>query len=444
MRNADELRRARSEEAELEAIARQLTRTPKEQARYERLKASVSAAPYSPGDPCGVDGVERELESILRGTRGTVVESVGRRGGHADHVEITPPKDGRDVELSLDVNLQRAAEEILREGIPHYAGGALRGALVVLDVNTGDVLAAAAQPDFVREDLKDKDRFAKLLRLDNDSKNPLHPLHHRAYRPWLPPTPGSTFKIVTALAALEEGLVKLDTQHRCDGKVGTLRCDGIHGSIDLSEAMEVSCNVYFGWLGERLGLERLRRHSERFGLGQRTSFDRLEVKGGFEIAKADAELLRRCGVGYQIGTTPLQVARAYAAIANGGKVLELRAARKVGGAELPVKVVRSLGYPAENLDAVRESLRRVVYGDRGTARETGLSEYRVAGKTGTAEVDSKRDLNHAWFAGYAPLDRPRVAFAVYAELVPLHGKEVAPLVRSLLGHPAMAPYLTGE
>jgi penicillin-binding protein 2 len=249
---------------------------------------------------------------------------------------------------------------------------------------------------------------------------------------------------VTALAALEEGLVKLDTQHRCDGKVGTLRCDGIHGSIDLSEAMEVSCNVYFGWLGERLGLERLRRHSERFGLGQRTSFDRLEVKGGFEIAKADAELLRRCGVGYQIGTTPLQVARAYAAIANGGKVLELRAARKVGGAELPVKLVRELGYPAQNLDAVRESLRRVVYGDRGTARETGLSEYRVAGKTGTAEVDSKRDLNHAWFAGYAPLDHPRVAFAVYAELVPLHGKEVAPLVRSLLGHPAMAPYLTGE
>jgi penicillin-binding protein 2 len=282
------------------------------------------------------------------------------------------------------------------------------------------------------------------LRLDKDVKNPLHPLHHRADRPWLPPTPGSTFKVVTALAALEEGLVNLDTRHRCDGKVGTLRCDGVHGSIDLTEAMEVSCNVYFGWLGERLGLDKLRRHAERFGFGEKTGFDRGEVKGGFEIVKADSELLRRCGVGYQIGTTPLQVARAYAALANGGRVLALRPVRKAGGADVPVKLVRDLGYRPSDLDAVRDSLRRVVFGDRGTARETGLAEFRVAGKTGTAEVDSKRDLNHAWFAGYAPLDNPRVAFACYAELVPVHGKEVAPMVRALLGHPAMAPYLTGE
>lgn len=444
VKTEEELRRARDEELELESLTRQLTRSDAEQARFEALKRGAERRRYPPGDVCGVDGIEREFESDLHGTGGSVVESIGRRGGRTDRVDVVPPDDGADVTLTIDLDLQRAAESILREGVAQYGSGMLRGALVVLDVESGDVICAAAQPDFVRDDLKDKARFARLLAVDGDPRSPLHPLHHRAYRPWLPPTPGSTFKVVTALAALDERIVDWDVRHRCDGKIGTLRCDGVHGSIDLATAMEVSCNVYFGWLGEQLGLERLRRHSERFGFGEKTGFDRSEVKGGFEIERADAELLRRCGVGYQIGVTPLQVARAYAAIGNGGRVPRLRPVRAVGGVERSVETARELGYKASDVAAVKSSLRRVVFGDRGTARDTGLSAFRVAGKTGTAEVDSKRDLNHAWFAGYVPLDRPRIAFAVYAELVPLHGKDVAPLIRSLLGHPAMAPYLDGE
>ena len=107
--------------------------------------------------------------------------------------------------MTIDLDLQRAVEEALRQGLPALGRSPLRGAVVVIDVWTGDVLAIAATPDYAREDLKDKDRFASLMAIDADPRNPNHPLHHRGYRPWLPPVPGSCFKIVTALAALEKG-----------------------------------------------------------------------------------------------------------------------------------------------------------------------------------------------------------------------------------------------
>jgi cell division protein FtsI/penicillin-binding protein 2 len=121
----------------------------------------------------------------------------------------------------------------------------------------------------------------------------------------------------------------------------------------------------------------------------------------------------------------------------------LRSVRRVGDRDVPPEILGQLGYSQEYLAGVRSSLRAVVFGDRGTARDTGLAAFDVAGKTGTAEVDSTRDLNHAWFAGYAPVDKPRIAFAVYAELVPLHGKDVAPIARQLLSHEAFAPYFGG-
>ena len=443
-RNADELRRAREDEAQLSALARKLDRSEAEQRLYERLRARAGEANYPPGDLCGSEGVEKNWESDLHGARGRIFEMVGRRGSNADRVEIEKPKNGIDVTMTIDLDLQRAVEEALRQGLPALGRSPLRGAVVVIDVWTGDVLAIAATPDYAREDLKDKDRFASLMAIDADPRNPNHPLHHRGYRPWLPPVPGSCFKIVTALAALEKGLITPATIHRCEGRIGTLKCDGVHGDVNLDEAIEASCNVYFGWVGEKLGLKALRDASERFGFGMSTGFDPMEVRGGFEVTHADAELLRRCGVGYQIAATPLHVARAFAALANGGKLVKLRSVRKVGDREVPPEVLWDLGYPKDQIELVRESLRKVVSGSRGTARESGLAGFGVAGKTGTAEMDSKLDLNHAWFAGYAPFDNPRIAFAAYAEKAPIHGKDMAPVLKRIFESEAIAPYLASH
>lgn len=438
----NELQQFRDARARLEDLLRQIEHSEEETAEIERLREQVANFNEDAESRIGGSGVERELESQLRGTRGYLYEVAGRRGGTADHVEYQPPVHGKNVYLTIDLSLQKTAEQILQSGAPSLGGVAVRGSCVVVDVHTGDVLAIAATPDFTREDLKDSRRYAELLRIDSDRTNPSHPLHHRGYRPWLPPTPGSSFKIVTAVAALEAGVITPETLHHCDGKIGMLHCDGVHRDINLREAIEGSCNCYFGWLGEKLGLANLDAQARRFGYSQKTGFDRLEVAGGFGIQSADVDMLRRCGVGYQIDCTPLQVARSYAVIANGGKLIKLRSVRAVGNEAVPVAPPQDLNISPEILNLIKTSLRDVVAGARGTARSSGLASLGVAGKTGTAEVDSRLDLNHAWFAGYAPYDAPEIAFAIYLEKVPLHGKDVTPLVRSLLESPAMAPYIS--
>ncbi|MFN0206731.1 MAG: peptidoglycan D,D-transpeptidase FtsI family protein [Planctomycetota bacterium] len=443
-RTAEEIQRSRDAQARLELLSRQLERSDAEELEYERLREIVAKTQYPAGDLIGADGVEAWFESDLHGERGFVYEVFGRRGSEMDKSEIRAPRHGLDVKLTIDLQIQRFAEELLRGGVPALPGPSSRGAFVVIDVHNGDVLALAATPDFSRDDLKDKNRFASLQLIDGDPKNPHHPLHHRAYRPWHPPAPGSAFKIVTALAALEKGIITQDTTNRCDGKIGRLRCDGVHKEIALREAIEQSCNCYFGWLGEKLGLAGLDEYAKKMGFIQKTGFHPAEVRGGFGIDYADIDMLRRCGVGYQIDSTPLQVARSYAAIANGGKIIKLRAVREVNGKVIPTEIIDNLNISDETLQFLRASLRDVVAGTKGTARSSGLAELSVAGKTGTAEIDSIKDLNHAWFAGYAPFDNPKIAFAVYLEKVPLHGKEVTPLVRALLESDAIKNYISAR
>ncbi|MBI3820158.1 MAG: hypothetical protein HY286_15800 [Planctomycetes bacterium] len=439
--SAEEIQHFREADARLDELARQLDRTEEQEREYAQLQQYVVRHAYEPGEVVGAEGVERAYDAELRGERGRIYEKTSKRGAGFERPETLPPINGKNVTLTIDVELQKTAQDLLAGGVPALPGVQVRGSFAVIDVRTGDVLALAAVPDFTRDDLKDKEKYARLRDIDNDKSNPAHPLHHRGYRPWLPPTPGSSFKIVTALAALEHELITPETMHRCDGRIGMLHCDNVHNEVNLHEAIEESCNCYFGWLGERLGLEALEDAATRFGFSQKTGFDSLEVKGGFGIKTADVDMLRRCGVGYQIDCTPLQVARSYAAIANGGKLMKLRVVNAVGGAPAPVEQIGDINIKPEWLKLIRDSLRDVVAGAHGTARLSGLADLGVAGKTGTAEVDPRNDLNHAWFCGYAPYTNPKVAFAVYIERVKLHGKDVTPLVRALLESKAMAPYL---
>jgi cell division protein FtsI/penicillin-binding protein 2 len=439
---AEELSRVRLAEQRFDDLSRQLERTDTEELEWNQLREWLQKTRFPAGDVVGSEGVEAWFEKDLHGERGFVYEVTGRRGGGIDRSEVREPRNGADVGLSLDLRMQHLAMELLKGGVPALPGAAARGSFAVIDVETGDVLALAATPDYTRDDMKDRKRYAELRDIDNDPKNPLHPLHHRGYNPWLPPTPGSSFKIVTAAAAMQKGIVTPATTHRCEGKIGRLHCDEVHGEINLREAIEQSCNCYFGWLGEQVGLQGLEEYAKRFGYIEKTGFHPGEVKGGFGIDAADVDMLRRCGVGYQIDVTPLQVARSYAAIANGGRIMKLRLVREVGGRPLPPEVAGDVDLPAETIQFLRGALRDVVAGARGTARKSGLADLGVAGKTGTAEVDSVRDLNHAWFAGYVPFDRPKIAFAVYLEKVPLHGKDVTPLIRAFLESPDVKRYIS--
>ncbi|MBL8693731.1 MAG: hypothetical protein JNJ88_06490 [Planctomycetes bacterium] len=435
----DELAEAEQSRQRVEELARLLSPTEEQQQELTDLRRKLREEQYTPGDVSGKSGIEFQYEDVLRGTRGWKIELVSRRGGEAERVQSKAPENGRDVTLTLDLELQEACERVLRSGLPTLPGQPIRGAITLVDVATGDVLAAAAQPSYTRDDLKDPARWDAVRRVDEDPRSRAKPLSHRAFHPYYPPAPGSVFKVVTAIAALERGIVDPSTKHLCGGVIGTLKCEGHHGEIDLRTAMEVSCNVYFGWLGERLGRTALQDSARRFGFGSPTGFSPIEVPGSLELQSEDLELLRRFGIGYTLTVTPLQVARLYGAIASDGRLRPLRSVRSVGSFELPLREGVDLHISSENLSILRESLRAVVH--RGTARDSGLFELGAAGKTGTAEVDAKGVDNHAWFAGYAPFDAPRVAFAMYVERVPIHGKDITPMARALLSSGALRPYL---
>ncbi len=438
-------------------------------------------------DMVGATGLERAYQDRLRGQKGAQLLERDTREPESVVLREIPPKPGEGLRLTLDAGCQRAAQDALAE-----AG--VSGAAVVLDVKTGGVLALASSPGF------DLDAFRKDSRTFKKHLEEPYPLINRALSPL---TPGSGFKLVTTIAALEEGLISPQTRHYCRGYYktpGSFRCwkRSGHGSINLLRAIEGSCNVYFYAVGEGLGQEKLRKWAHILGFGERTGIDipgeaaalipspdwkksrvfssrrklrRLrseldyvleEIKdierlsesegqedgaqpGHIESLRARvAELKKMIGqeeerlalfenerawvpgdtrnmaIGQgNVLATPLQMARFVAAIANGGKLFRPHLVAEPG----EDYVARRLPVSAETLRTVREGMRRVVFGAHGTARQDALRKHRVAAKTGTAELGP--ELNNGWLVGFAPWERPRVAFAVVAERVTLHGGEVA-------------------
>ncbi|HKE00801.1 MAG TPA: penicillin-binding transpeptidase domain-containing protein [Planctomycetota bacterium] len=438
----DDLRRTQELRDRLDDLLRSLERGDDEEREIESIRRRLREESYLPGEVRGASGIEARFEDELRGTRGWKV--VARDpAGEADIEESREPIGGHDVMLTIDASLQMAVEQVLKTGVPGWRSPQLRGAIVVMDLRTGDILAMATAPDFERAAWETPEGRKELLALDG-SQSLEHPLHHRAYRPYVPPAPGSVFKVVTALAGLEKGVITPESTWNCTGPLGRVKCEG-HGTVDLRKALEVSCNAYFGWVGEKVGLAPLAAEAHRFGFGERTGLGFREVVGEIPMSRRDADSVRRFGIGEnQLRVTPVQVARAYAAVANGGWLPKARIVRAVGGKELPLEPPVDLRLSPYDLQAVRDGLARVVSGPGGTARTAFAgSTPDLAGKTGTPEADPKRDINHAWFAGYAPRDAPRVAFAVYVERVHgEHGGDIAaPIVKALLARDEMRPYL---
>ncbi len=433
------------------------------------LKGPDGQTLYEPEDRVGRTGLERQYEHLLRGRRGIAVELTDRSGRVLSSTRQREPEVGRDLVLTLDPRLQRAAESLLdsalvRRAILNADAQPAGGAVVVIDVHTGQLLTAASAPRF------DPNRFAgpSGTRLRALLDDPACPLFDRVVTMALPP--GSVFKPATAVALLEAAAVGPDDKLLCRGYLhhpDRWRCAIYkrrsvgHGEMTLPDALAESCNVYFLHHADRLGPDALTSWAWRFGFGKPTGVDLPgEASGtlptpstirqieGHAWRPGDTRLLS-IGQG-SLQATPLQVVRMMAAIANGGRLvtphvvsrLELpELAEGRSAADLPdpagdpiqIDPPRPIpGLHASTLAEIRKGLERVVADPRGTAHGTvHLESIAIAGKTGTAETGPGR-AEHAWFAGYVPADEPKLAFVVVLEHAGDAAQAAGPVAKRLV------------
>ena len=387
---------------------------------------------YEPGDYIGKTGIEKVFEDRLRGKDGVRYIEVDAKHRTLKDESPFPERDhspilGGDVTLTLDVDVQRAAERALPD--------TLAGSVVALDAQTGAVLAMVSKPSFdpnVFVSYQDQEEREAFLRSATE------PLLNRSIQGRYPP--GSTLKMVAAVAALEAGITDtLSTFEACAGSLAVgdvvMRCfnrEG-HGELNLLEAIEASCNIYFIHLAQILGIEAWRESGEVFGFGEASGIvlDREEVgllpsreyyarKEGW-VAGHLMNLV--IGQGAML-VTPLQMARYVAALGNGGRLVTPHLYGSPPDA-------LQLQISEKNLDIVRKGMYRVVNGDEGTGRRARLSEVAVAGKSGTAQVPN-RNNDDAWFVAFAPFEEPEIAVAVVVEAGGAGGGTAAPVARRVL------------
>lgn len=419
---------------------------------------------YEVGDRVGSTGLEQFYERHLRGLRGERLLVLDRYG-EVIRSEITrQPRLGRDLVVSLNLPLQKAAEALLDDalsksgkeeagnGEPHVPHGAT---LIALDVRTGAILAAAAGPRFDLGLFTDRNQELWQQTLD-DPRKPFFP---RITSMTLPP--GSVFKVLSAVAYLESGRLDPEQKQFCQGFLDTperYRCYTYrrfgtgHADVDLVQALARSCNVYFFSAARRIGPQPLCAWAQEFGFGQPTGVDLPGERGG----NLPLPAVRRNGasgetLGLAIGqarltVTPLQIARMMAAVANGGQLVTPHFAEGAGPArdgdaaefdtvaeEISEPPSRSLpGLSPSTLAWVRRGLQAVVAHPQGTGYKTvRLKEVSIAGKTGTAESGGGQ-ADHAWFAGYVPAENPRIAFAIVLEHAGSGGHAAGPVARKFV------------
>jgi len=407
---------------------------------------------YVVGDEIGQYGLERRWEELLRGQSGgqqVEVDALGRRVRVLHEVTDVP---GYTVRLTLDRQMQEAAYEALN---------GKQGTLVALDVNSGAILALASTPAF------DPNVFARGIKSEEWSaliKDQLRPLSNRATQGQFPP--GSTFKIIMAIAALEEGVINPESFIQDPGffPFGNRSFrdwkKGGHGAVNFHRAIVESCDTYFYQLGPKLGIDRIAKWARAFGLGEKTGIALDDERNG---VIPDTEWKRKryrqpwfpgetvsvaIGQGY-VTVTPLQLANMMAAVANGGKLFRpylVSKVESVDGAtvrEYGPELIRTIELKPDTLNRVRSALADVVSGAGGTGGAARTPLIQIAGKTGTAQVIEMKaaylkseqlsyfNRDHAWFVSYAPVDNPQVAIAVLVEHGGHGGEAAAPIAKKV-------------
>ncbi len=392
---------------------------------------------YASGDLIGKAGVERAYESVLRGVDGRLRMEVDALGRPLREISRVPAIPGRSIVLTLDLDLQRAAAAGLR------ASGQKSGAVVAIDPRTGGILAMESMPAYDPNLFATGISAADWRALTTDR---LRPMLSRAISTAF--EPGSVFKIVTATAALEQGIVTRDSTFYAPGyfRLGAWVFHDLRawGTVNFIQGIQYSINVVFYTLGYRLGGERLAAQAKRMGLGELTGLDLPgEVTGTIPSPSTKQALVGEPwypgdSVNMSIGqgavtVTPVQVARMMASIANNGRLLQPHLLlytmdRDRSRTPLAPVVQRDGLYRPRTLAVLHEGLRAAA--ERGTGRASAVKGLAIAGKTGSAE--NPRGKPHAWFAGYAPTDAPRVVVVAFVEHGYRGGLSAAPIVRRVL------------
>ena len=413
----------------------------------EELKGNEDT--YDQNDIIGKSGIEYVFEEFLKGKNGVKQIDMDVEGTITNEYIAKEAVAGNDVILTIDSKLQATAEQALKNNIERIANGAFgkaspadAGVAVVLNVKTGEVLAMASNPDY--------DPSAFVNGIDENTWNyyingDTKPLENKAISAMY--SPGSTYKMVTALAGLETGAItttdkirdtgiyrKYNSSWRCWKKSG-------HGYLDVSNAIERSCNYFFYELGDRVGIDTLAKYSYYLGLGHKTG---IELKGEIPGVLASNEIAKQenrvwnpgetisAAIGQSYNTfTPIQMAKYVAMVANRGKKLDVTIVKSIirpDGSEIPrneyeSKVSEKLGLTPDNTEEMsfnETNIQAILEGMRGVTSESGGTAYstfrdfdiEVGGKTGSAQTGVEGKTN-AWFVGFAPFDNPEIAIVVF-------------------------------
>jgi len=390
---------------------------------------------YDPGDVVGISGVERQYNNLLMGKNGSrqaLVDSHGREVGRLGETDAVP---GKQLKLTIDIDLQIAAEEALADR---------NGAIVAMDPRTGEILAMVSKPSFDPNDFSvriSRDDWSKLV---ND---PDKPLLNKAIQAQL--APGSTFKIIMATAGLQEGIAQ-SLHVNCGGgaefygryfKCWVVAEHRVHGPVDISKAIYQSCDVFFYTLAEKLGIQRIAKYATMLGLGQKTGIDLpQEVSGVMPSEEWKIKNFKQkwfagetisVGIGQgAVAATPIQMARAIGAIASGGRLVRPHVANPT---DLPPGVIQASNVPdqttvpidPQNWQTITDAMAAVV-NPGGTAALSHLQDIDFAGKTGSAQTisnalkarlgaEGKKFKDNGWFVGVEPRRNPEIVVCALLE-----------------------------
>jgi len=397
------------------------------------------------GDDIGREGLEKFWDKYLRGRDGLTYLEITAEGkilGGMEDRQDVPPVPGHDVVIGLDYDLQQFAVSLFSDS--------LSGACVALDPRNGEILVFVSLPTF------DANLFTEILRPEDWRgliSDPRRPLLNRVIKGEYPP--GSTYKLVMAGAALEEGLITPETRfsachggYRFGNRVFHCWYAPGHGSLGVVDAIIQSCDIYFYQLGQKIGLAKFADYSRKCGFGAATGVD---IPGEMRGFLPDAGgYVQRYGKGKwpvstiinmtigqgEILVTPLQLANFYAALGNGGILykphLLKKAFRQSDTIEIKPEIIGQLPFSPHTLAILKAGCVGVLYGDRGTARGSKIRGIEFGGKTGTAQ--NPHGNEHAWFVAFAPAENPIIAVVVLVEQAG-HGSEAAaPIASKIIRH----------
>jgi len=392
---------------------------------------------FQGGDIIGKAGLEKYYDDILRGEKGGKEVEVDALGQEITTLLYQKPVPGEDLVLTIDRDLQLYGENLLFDK---------KGSIVVSDPNSGEILALVNRPSFNPNLFADGISHSGWQRLSCDTD---YPLTNRSVQGLY--SPGSIFKVVTAAAALEDGVTDRKRKIYCSGtfeladRVFTCWKETGHGSLSIVDGIAHSCNIYFYTLGKDLGIERFNKYMQKFGLGEKTGIDLpAEATGTIPSAQWKEREVKEIwfpgdtinlsiGQGYLL-LTPLQVHNLITTIAMEGETYKLHLVRKIISAdgktvkEIKPEIYKNVDFSSDTFKIIKEGLRQTIL--KGTGWRANIKELAVAGKTGTAQ--NPQGETHAWFIGFAPYEDPEICITIFLENGGEGGEAAAPIARAIL------------